>query len=237
MLANKNINKACRYILFHDADVIVSFIGLLLISGGFIYFLAKGIFENRGDDFILMILYVLLVGSFLLISNAMIVSLTIKDRLTKRIEFILGSGISLKEYIKAYAIEMWRISSFSGYLLFIFSYVFYDFKFSYISFIIVFLITIIMLYFEVLLMNLIGLTLKNYKFFKNILFFTTSFSIYLLGTFSKTIITFLTLNNISLLYLIIGINLTFMIIFSCGSYLMLKNKNLEDIISREGVWS
>ena len=116
-------DRACRYYLRKDKDFIVNFLLFTLISLGFIFLLYKGTFEGRGNDYIVLMLYVLMVGTSLIISNSMVINLTVKDKVNKRIEFILGSGINIKDVIKAYGLEMWRLSSIVPFLLFFLTYV------------------------------------------------------------------------------------------------------------------
>ncbi|WP_311537988.1 hypothetical protein [uncultured Anaerococcus sp.] len=88
-----NINRACRYYLSKDKDFIVNFLLFTLISLGFIFLLYKGTFDSRGDDYIVLMLYVLMLGISIIMSNSMVVNLTVKDKVNKRIEFILGKEL------------------------------------------------------------------------------------------------------------------------------------------------
>lgn len=113
-----------------------------------------------------------MLGISLIMSNSMVVNLTVRDKLNKRIEFILASGINIKDVIKAYAIEMWRLSSIVPFLLFFLTYVLVDFKIEFEWIVGIFVTMMGMTYFEILFFNLISLSQKNFKFFKNIVFFT-----------------------------------------------------------------
>lgn len=232
-----NINRACRYYLTKDKDFILNLLLFTLISLGFIFLLYKGMFDSRGNDYIILMLYVLMLGISLIISNSMVVNLTVKDKLNKRIEFILASGINIKDVIKAYSIEMWRLSSIVPFLLFFLTYVLVDFKIEFKWIVGIFVTMIGMTYFEILFFNLISLSQKNFKFFKNIVFFGTTILIYMIGTFSGKILSLIEKYNLNLIYIILGINIGFALIFAICSMKNLSKMNNESVINKEGSWS
>lgn len=232
-----NINRACRYYLTRDKDFILNLLLSTLISLGFIFLLYKGIFNSRGNDYIVLMLYVLMLGISLIMSNSMVVNLTVKDKLNKRIEFILASGINIKDVIKAYAIEMWRLSSIVPFLLFFLTYVLVDFKIEFKWIVGIFVTMIGMTYFEILFFNLISLSQKNFKFFKNIVFFGTTILIYMIGTFSGKILSLIERYNLNLIYIILGINIGLGLIFAIFSMKDLSKMNNESVINKEGSWS
>lgn len=237
MKNNMNINRACRYYLSKDKDFILNLLLFTLISLGFIFLLYKGMFDSRGNDYIILMLYVLMLGISLIMSNSMVVNLTVKDKLNKRIEFILASGINIKDVIKAYAIEMWRLSSIVPFLLFFLTYVLVDFKIEFKWIVGIFVTMIGMTYFEILFFNLISLSQKNFKFFKNIIFFGTTILIYMIGTFSEKILSLIERYNLNLIYIILGINLGLGLIFAIFSMKDLSKMNNESVINKEGSWS
>lgn len=232
-----NINRACRYYLSKDKDFILNLLLFTLISLGFIFLLYKGMFDSRGNDYIILMLYVLMLGISLIMSNSMVVNLTVKDKLNKRIEFILASGINIKDVIKAYAIEMWRLSSIVPFLLFFLTYVLVDFKIEFKWIVGIFVTMIGMTYFEILFFNLISLSQKNFKFFKNIVFFGTTILIYMIGTFSEKILSLIERYNLNLIYIILGINIALGLIFAVFSMKDLSKINNESVINKEGSWS
>lgn len=232
-----NINRACRYYLTKDKDFILNLLLFTLISLGFIFLLYKGMFDSRGNDYIILMLYVLMLGISLIMSNSMVVNLTVKDKLNKRIEFILASGINIKDVIKAYAIEMWRLSSIVPFLLFFLTYVLVDFKIEFKWIVGIFVTMIGMTYFEILFFNLISLSQKNFKFFKNIVFFGTTILIYMIGTFSGKILSLIERYNLNLIYIILGINIGLGLIFAIFSMKDLSKMNNESVINKEGSWS
>ena len=232
-----NINRACRYYLSKDKDFILNLLLFTLISLGFIFLLSKGTFDSRGNDYIVLMLYVLMLGISILMSNSMVVNLTVKDKVNKRIEFILASGINIKDVMKAYAIEMWRLSSIVPFILFFLSYVLYDYEIEFKWIVGIFVTMIGMTYFEILFFNLISLSQKNFKFFKNIVFFGTTILIYLAGTFSEKILSLVEKYNLNLIYIILGINIGLALIFAVFSIKDLSKMNNEAVIKKEGSWS
>ena len=232
-----NINRACRYYLTKDKDFILNLLLFTLISLGFIFLLYKGMFDSRGNDYIISMLYVLMLGISLIMSNSMVVNLTVKDKLNKRIEFILASGINIKDVIKAYGVEMWRLSSIVPFLLFFLSYVLVDLKIEFKWIVGIFVTMIGMTYFEILFFNLISLSQKNFKFFKNVVFFGTTILIYIIGTFSEKILSLIERYNLNLIYIILGINIGLGLIFVVFSMKDLSKINNESVINKEGAWS
>ncbi len=203
----------------------------------FIFLLYKGMFDSRGNDYIVLMLYVLMLGISLIMSNSMVVNLTVKDKLNKSIEFILASGINIKDVIKAYVIEMWRLSSIVPFLLFFLTYVLVDFKIEFKWIVGIFVTMIGMTYFEILFFNLISLSQKNFKFFKNIVFFGTTILIYMIGTFSGKILSLIEKYNLNLIYIILGINIGLALIFAIFSMKDLSKMNNEAVLNKEGSWS
>lgn len=232
-----NINRACRYYLSKDKDFILNLLLFTLLSLGFVFLLYRGIFDSRGDSYIILMLYVLMFGISLIMSNSMVVNLTVKDKVNKRIEFILGSGIDIKDLIKAYGIEMWRFSSIVPFILFFLTYVLVDLQIEFKWIVGIFVTMIGMTYFEILFFNIISLSQKNFKFFKNIVFFTTTILIYMTGTFSEKILSLIDSYNLNLVYIIIGINIGLGLIFAISSMRSLRKMNNEAVINKEGAWS
>ncbi len=232
-----NINRACRYYLSKDKDFILNLLLFTLLSFGFVFLLYRGIFASRGDNYIILMLYVLMFGISLIMSNSMVVNLTLKDKVNKRIEFILGSGIDIKDLIKAYGLEMWRLSSIVPFILFFLTYVLVDLQIEFKWIVGIFVTMIGMIYFEILFFNIISLSQKNFKFFKNIVFFTTTILIYMTGTFSEKILSLIDSYNLNLVYIILGINIGLGLIFGIFSMKDLSKMNNETVINKEGSWS
>ena len=234
---NLNINKACRKYLLKDTDVRLNIILTLLIAIGFNFLLYKNVFASRGDAYVLLMLYVFILGFSIIGSNAMVVNLTAKDKLNKRIEFILASGFDIKDIIKSYTKEMWVISSIPSFVLFFMTYIVYDFKIDFKLIFAIYISLNLILYFEVLLFNIISLYQKNFKFFKNILFFSTSLVIYLLGNFSGRILNFLGPINLDLSIFLILVNIILGLGLSVYSLYQYRKMNNEKVMEVSSVWS
>ncbi|MDD7339163.1 MAG: beta-carotene 15,15'-monooxygenase [Eubacteriales bacterium] len=234
---NLNINKACRKYLLKDTDVRLNIILTLLIAIVFNFLLYKNVFVSRGDAYVLLMLYVFILGFSIIGSNSMVVNLTAKDKLNKRIEFILASGFDIKDIIRSYTKEMWVISSIPSFVLFFMTYIVYDFKIDFKLIFAVYISLTMMLYFEVLLFNIISLYQKNFKFFKNLVFFVSSLLIYLVASFSKHIIEFIDKHNLNLVYVLLGINIVLLMIFASFSIIKYKKLSNEAVIDKEGTWS
>lgn len=234
---NINISRACRKYLLKDIDVRLNIILTLLIAIGFNFLLYKNVFASRGDYYVILMLYVFILGFSIIGSNAMVVNLTAKDKLNKRIEFMLASGLDIKDIIKSYTKEMWVISSIPSFVLFFITYALYDFKIDFKLIFAVYVSLVIMLYFEILLFNIISLYQKNFKFFKNLVFFASSFLIYLVASFSKHIVEFIDKHNVNLIYVLLGINIVLLMIFASLSIIKYKNLSNEAVINKEGTWS
>lgn len=234
---NLNINKACRKYLLKDTDVRLNIILTLLIAIVFNFLLYKNVFASRGDVYVLLMLYVFILGFSIIGSNAMVVNLTAKDKLNKRIEFILASGFDIKDIIRSYTKEMWVISSIPSFVLFFMTYIVYDFKIDFKLIFAVYISLTMMLYFEVLLFNIISLYQKNFKFFKNLVFFVSSLLIYLVASFSNHIIEFIDKHNLNLVYVLLGINIVLLMIFVSFSIIKYKKLSNEAVIDKEGTWS
>lgn len=58
-------------------------------------------------------------------------SLTVKDKMSKRMEFFLASGIDLKFIIKAYTIQILKASIIIPFIIFVLGYYLIDFKISF----------------------------------------------------------------------------------------------------------
>ncbi|MDY3006696.1 beta-carotene 15,15'-monooxygenase [Anaerococcus porci] len=236
-MKDSGINKACRYIIFRDKDILLNNIVSSIIVLVFIFLNYKGFFRNRGESFVVLMLYVLVFGLTQINANSMVVNMTIKDKLTKRLEFVLASDVSVKTLIKAYSIEIWRISSIIPFFLFYLTYVIFDFGKNTKWIVTIYLSTILMLFFEILYLNIVSLYKKNYKFFKNIVFFGTTILIYMIGTFSGKILSLLEKYYLNLIYIILVINIGLALVFAICSMKDLSKMNNESVINKEGSWS
>ena len=187
-MKDKALNKAARYIIFRDKEVTINTILFYLLAFAYLFILYKFLFRVRGEDFIILMTFALILGFGIIGSNTILVNLSLRDKLSGRLEFLLGTGLDVREIIKAYSIENWRISSLPSFIIFFGTYVICNLGKSFTA---IYLTCLILHYFLILTLNIRAMYRKNFKFFKNIVFFTTSLMIYLLGNFSGKILNFL----------------------------------------------
>lgn len=231
------MNKAVRKLIIKNKDFILTSLLGLIFAIGFGFFLYKGYLGKSQEDLIILFSYILIIGLYMININSLLVSLPVKDKLTGKLEFILGSGIGIRSYIRAYGLEIWRMSSLAPFLVFYISYVAYDFSLAFAYVMVIYLTSILMAYLMTMSMVIFSLYQENFKFFKNLLFFTTSFLIYLVGNLSRSIIGFLNEKGIEISFFLIGINLCLILVFCFYLFFKFKNITNEEIIIREGSWS
>lgn len=202
-MKDKALNKAARYIIFRDREVTINTILFFLLALFYLFALYNFLFRSRGEDFIILMTYVLILGFGIIGSNTILVNLSLRDKLSGRLEFLLGTGLDVRELIRTYSIENWRLSFLPSFIIFFGTYVICNLGKSFIA---IYLTCLILHYFLILTLNIRAMYRKNFKFFKNIVFFTTSLMIYLLGNFSGKILNFLEKINLDVSISIIIIN-------------------------------
>ncbi len=233
-MKDKTINKSARYIIFRDREVIVNTGLLIFISFAYLFALHKFLFKARGEDFIILMTYALILGFGIIGSNTILVNLSLRDKLSGRLEFLLGTGLDVKEVIKAYSIENWRISSLPSFVTFFGTYLICDLGKSFVA---LYLSCIILHYFLILTLNVMAMYRKNFKFFKNLIYFSTSLLIYLFGLFSKKIILILERQNLDVNIFILGINIFATIVLAAYSFYQLKKMDNESVMEVKAEWS
>lgn len=233
-MKDKTINKAARYIIFRDREVIVNTSLLILIAFAYLLGLYKFLLRARGEDFIILMTYAFVLGFGIIGSNTILVNLSLRDKLSGRLEFLLGTGLDIKEIIKAYSIENWRLSSLPSFIIFFGTYLIFDLGRSFVA---LYLSCIILHYFLILTLNVMAMYRKNFKFFKNLIYFSTSLLIYLFGLFSKKIIFILERQNLDVNIFIIGINIFATIVLAAYSFYQLKKMDNESVMEVKSVWS
>ena len=233
-MKDKDLNKAARYLIFRDREVIVNTVLFLVLALAYLLGLYKFLLRERGEDFIILMTYALILGFGIIGSNTILVNLSLKDKLSGRMEFLLGAGLDVREIIKVYSIENWRISSLPSFIIFFGTYLICDLGKSFIA---LYLSCIALHYFLILTLNVMAMYRKNFKFFKNILFFTTSLVIYLLGNFSGKILNFLGSINLDLNVFLIIFNVIFG--FGLGFYCLWQVRKMdnEKVMEVSSVWS
>lgn len=233
-MKDKDLNKATRYIIFRDKEVTINTILFFLLALFYLYVLYKFLFRARGEDFIILMTYALILGFGIIGSNTILVNLSLRDKLSGRLEFLLGTGLHVREIIKAYSIENWRLSSLASFIIFFGTYVICDLDKS---FIVLYLTCLSLHYFLILTLNIKAMYRKNFKFFKNIVFFTTSLGIYLLGNFSGRILNFLGSINLDLNIFLILVNVILGLGLGVYSLYQYKKMDNEKVMEVSSEWS
>lgn len=233
-MKDKDLNKAARYLIFRDKEVIINTVLFLVISFAYLLGLYKFLFADKGEDFIILMTYALILGFGIIGSNTILVNLSLKDKLSGRLEFLLGTGLDVREIIKAYSIENWRISSLPSFIIFFGTYLICDLGKSFIA---LYLSCIALHYFLILTLNVMAMYRKNFKFFKNILFFSTSLVIYLLGNFSGRILGLLGSMNLDLNVFLIIFNLILGLGLALYCLRQFRKMDNEKVMEVSSVWS
>lgn len=233
-MKDKTINKAARYIIFRDREVIVNTGLLIFIAFAYLLGIYKFLLRARGEDFIILMTYAFVLGFGILGSNTILVNLSLKDKLSGRLEFLLGTGLDVKEIIKAYSIENWRLSSLPSFVIFFGTYLICDLGKSFVA---LYISCIILHYFLILTLNVMAMYRKNFKFFKNIVFFSTSLGIYLLGNFSGRILNSLGSINMDLNIFLILVNVILGLGLGAYSLCQYRKMDNEKVMEVSSVWS
>ena len=233
-MKDKDLNKAARYLIFRDKEVIINTVLFLVITFSYLLGLYKFLFADKGEDFVVLMTYALILGFGIIGSNVVLVNLSLKDKLSGRLEFLLGTGLDVREIIKAYSIENWRISSLPSFIIFFGTYLICDLGKSFIA---LYLSCIALHYFLILTLNIMAMYRKNFKFFKNILFCSTILVIYLLGNFSGRILNFLGPINLDLSIFLILVNIILGLGLSVYSLYQYRKMNNEKVMEVSSVWS
>lgn len=233
-MKDKALNKASRYLIFRDREVIINTVLFLVITFAYLLGLYKFLFAYKREDFIILMTYALILGFGIIGSNTILVNLSLRDKLSGRLEFLLGTGLDVREIIKAYSIENWRISSFPSFVIFFGTYVICNLGKSFVA---LYLSCIILHYFLILTLNVMAMYRKNFKFFKNIVFFTTNLMIYLFCLFSKKIIFIFERQNLDVNTFLIGINIFATIVLTAYSFYQLKKMDNESVMEVKAEWS
>lgn len=238
-MKDKDLNKAARYLIFRDKEVIINTVLFFLLAlayllGLYKFLFDKFLFADKGEDFVILMTYALILGFGIIGSNTILVNLSLKDKLSGRLEFLLGTGLDVREIIKAYSIENWRISSLPSFIIFFGTYLICNLAKSFIA---LYLSCIVLHYFLILTLNILAMYRKSFKFFKNIVFFSTSLGIYLLGNFSERILGLLGSMNLDLNVFLIIFNLILGLGLGLYSLYQIKMMDNEKVMEVSSVWS
>lgn len=231
--SQKNIAQAARYYLLRTGDYWVSLLCTSMLGLGFWYVLKRGLLTPRGEPYILLVLYSLHLGLSFIASNAMVVNLTIKDVQSKRIEFLLSSGIDMAFLIHTYTFEMWRLGSLGPGLFYILILMFFPFQDGIWPYILIFITSNLLCYAETLFLNVTAFTRKNFKLYRQMILFLGCLFIFLLGNGSTLLLDFLNQQGLSLASTLIAVNSLLAGLFMALSFPRLRKISSEVIFHLE----
>lgn len=231
-----NINKAVFYIIFKSKSTIFNMLGVGVLGILMLVVFQQKQFYSTGTDYLILVFFVVLLGCTLLQANSIIIDLTVKDKMSKRMEFFLASRIDLKFIIKAYTIQILRASIIVPFIIFVLAYYLIDFKIPFVGIIVFFMTTVIVSYTEILFFNTITFSVEKYKLFKNMVFFGNFFLIYISAMCASEIVEFVSGLNISMYIFIIMLNIIVSTILFVVSSRKLSNLDNESVVRSVGQW-
>lgn len=232
----KNLNKATIYCILRSRDTIINLGGMMIVFVLIALGLYSGFLQQKSPQELILFMYVLILGMTLVVANSMIIDLTVKDKLSNRLEFFISSGISIKNIINVYTIQMLRIASIIPFLVFLVFYQSVDFKYDFLVMIIFYVTTVILACGEIYFFNTFSFSAKKNKLFKNIIFFGTFFGIYMTGMFSRKIVEFAENLKIDIVNSIIILNVCVFVILIILGKSKIKALNNEKVLNMKGEW-
>ena len=95
-----NMGKGAGYYLTRSKSLLIDTAIVAILAIFMSFAMQMDALQSKGEDYLVLMLYAVIFGLTSLQSGAMIVDLTAKDKLSRRIEFFAASGIAVKESIK-----------------------------------------------------------------------------------------------------------------------------------------
>ena len=187
--------------------------------------------QSKGEDYLVLMLYAVIFGLTSLQSGAMIVDLTAKDKVSRRIEFFAASGIAVKEIIKQYSIQIFRFSGIIPFFVFMSCYYFTDWTMSFGRIVCVYLSILVLSFCEIVALNIIVLDVKRVKLFKNVLFFGNFALVYLIAMSAERITEFVNQHHIGIDYLIIVVDVALCMMFALLSFFKARHMSNKRVLN------
>lgn len=232
----KKINKAATNYILKSKDTQVNILGMAFLAAIVSFMILKGLLSEKSESELILIMYMLILGMTIITANAMIIDLTVKDKMSNRLEFFLGSGIKLNDLIKTYSLQMFRIASVVPFILFLIFFNLINFEYNFGLMIFFYVSTVFLCYSEILFLNIYSLYATKNKLFKNIVFFGGFILIYLVGVFSENIVSFIETQGLDIMYIILIINLAIGLILTFISRNKLKELKNKEFTIEKGEW-
>lgn len=231
-----NVKKASFNYMLKSKGNIITILTMLVLYILVCVGIYAGVFKTKSEQEMALIMYILILGITLLIANSLVLDLTVKDKLSNRIEFFLAANIKIKDLILAYSEQMLKMASFVPFMVFMTFYYFIDFEYSFMQIVILYMTTVALSYSEVLFLNTYTFYAQKNKLFKNVIIFGTFLIIYLSGMFSKELIALVEQFGLDIIYVIIGFNLILSSVLYLVSRKKIKELNNELLIKQRGQW-
>lgn len=225
------LHKAVRLRIFKTKDLLIE-LGLLILLTLLIsscFFLE--IFQAKAESEIILIAYTLIFAMGMIFGGAAVVSLTLKDKCSNRIEFFMAAKIALPELIAANSAEVFKLAAIAPLICFFAFYFSQDYSYEFFEITAFFLSTMAVVYNLIFILNLKSLYARKSKIYKNIIFLCTNLLILTVANFSTEICAALESLQIDLLYTIIALNLLISLILMITRRRELRKLSKERIIA------
>lgn len=232
----RNYNKAARSYLLKNKDTILNTIIFLVLGIPATILVQSNMLASRGENYQLFLMFLLIFGISFMQGSSMVVDLTVKDRLSRRLEFYLASGGDIKEILKAYSLEMFRIAAVIPFFIFMACFYMIDWTVPFMKMIFIYLTTSLVAYLGIYFLNTLVLSIKRFKLFKNVIFFANFFTIFLLTNLGPSLLDSDIFYVLSLDTVIICFNLIIGLLLLMIILVKIKRLNNEDIIRRDALW-
>ena len=125
------MGKGAGYYLTRSKSLLIDTAIVAILAIFMSFAMQMDALQSKGEDYLVLMLYAVIFGLTSLQSGAMIVDLTAKDKVSRRIEFFAASGIAVKEIIKQYSIQIFRFSGIIPFFVFMSCYYFTDWTMSF----------------------------------------------------------------------------------------------------------
>lgn len=231
-----NMGKGAGYYLARSKSLLIDTVIAAILAIFMSFAMQMDALQFKGEDYLVLMLYAIIFGLTSIQSGAMIVNLTAKDKLNRRIEFFAASGTTVKEIIKQYSIQIFRFSGIIPFLFFISCYYFTSWTMSFGRIVCVYLSILLLSFCEIVALNMIVLDVKRVKLFKNVLFFGNFALVYLIAMSAEQITEFVKQYHIGIDYLIIAVNVVLCMMFALLSFFKARHISNEAVIRRDGEW-
>ena len=213
-----NMGKGAGYYLTRSKSLLIDTAIVAILAIFMSFAMQMDALQSKGEDYLVLMLYAVIFGLTSLQSGAMIVDLTAKDKLSRRVEFFAASGIAVKEIIKQYSIQIFRFSGIIPFFVFMSCYYFTDWTMSFGRIVCVYLSILVLSFCEIVALNIIVLDVKRVKLFKNVLFFGNFALVYLIAMSAERITEFVNQHHIGIDYLIIVVDVALCMMFALLSF-------------------